>query len=110
MRVFKEVAQPTNGVLKKRITESNQVLITKITGRIVKVGSKVWTTQGTFKIRGGAHGKVFVEPMKKAKGFTREVNADFLDMEWVQANSMSGGEFEMTARMVEAFQREAIKK
>ena len=98
----RKVENPTHGVLKKRITESNQVLVSITTGRIVIVGARVWTPKETFKIMGGAHGKVFVTPQKK-KSFTREVAPELLDMHWVEGNSMTGGDFIQFARMVEVF-------
>ena len=109
MNVFREVSKPTNGVLKKRITESNLALISNITGRIVITGAKVWTPQETFKIMGGARGKVFVQPQEQ-KSFTREIAPELLGMQWVLANSLSGADFEMARVIVEAFKREAIQK
>ena len=88
MKVYREVENPTNGVLKKRITDFNRVLVSGL-GRTIKIGAKVWTPDGTFKIFGGKDGKVFVSPIrKKQKCFVREYRPEALGMKWVVVNSM----------------------
>ena len=83
MKIYREVLNPTHGVLKKRITEQHLALISKISGQIQKVGNKIWTPDGTFKIVGGKNGKVFVHPFPKKRGsFVREMNPDVLDLKW----------------------------
>lgn len=82
----------TKKKLAKRISHNNKALVSKTSGRIVSIGSKVFVFgTGSVKIMGGKDGKVLVRP--KGQERNKKVDPELLGMEWLVLDNTKDVQF-----------------